>query len=171
MGKTRRTVLIASTLIIVVAIGILLLYLKDVDPQPIARLFQKKHQVELHMLNSGRLAQISVSAPIPYPGELVERDALQALGTMGWERCSGPNSQWEATLQEPGPILVHQKTLYFEKGLELLVLYMKYESKGDARTLRTLKQPNNDVQMLTVLQGNEGPLISLKKSALGLTCP
>lgn len=172
MGKTKRTILIASAgVVTAVAIGVFVVYLKDVDPQPIARLFQQKHQIELHMLNSGRVAQISASAPIPYPNELVEKDALQGLQRIGWERCSGPNSQWEATLQEAGPILIHQKTLYFEKGLELLVLHMKYESKGDERTLRSLKQPNNDVQMLTILQGNEGPLIPLKKSALGVTCP
>lgn len=166
-GKVALGVLILALL--AAAIGIALA-LRSVDPEPIIGLLRAKYQMQKYVLDNGRVVQLSASTPIAYPSRAVDDGMLETLRTMGWQQCAGPNSDWEAHLQDPGPVLVHQRTTYLRRGLELLVIHMRYESKGAEKELRALKLPSNDLQTITILVSNEGPLIYLKTSMLGVSC-
>jgi hypothetical protein len=170
LPRNRKVALAVLVLVLLaVAIGAALT-LKSVDAEPIGGLLHTKYQMQKYVLDSGRVVQLSASIPIPYPNRAIDDGMLETLRKMGWQQCTGPNSDWEAHLESPGPVLVHQRTTYLRRGLELLVVHARYESKGAEKELRALKQPNSDLQTITVLVSNEGPLIYLKTSMLGVSC-
>lgn len=170
-SKTKRIALGGIGLVVLVAAIGVVLTMKNVDPTPIAQLLEKKFPVQMVLMDGGRVAQLSTTVSMKYPNDAIDKPTIGALRQLGWETCVGPNPGWDSVLQDFDPALIHQKTTYLKKGMELLVISMRYESKGSGAELRALKQPSNDQQLVTVLQSNEGPLIYPKMSLLGVACP
>jgi len=170
-SKRKRIIVgVLGLVIVVIVIGISLM-MKKVDSDAVTGLLADKFPIQRVVMNGGRVVQLSGAVSVKYPAVAVGEPTLRTLREMGWEICTGPNATWDSVLQDPDQVLVHQRTMYFSKGMELLIINMRYESKGDAKELRVLKQPNNDQQLVTVLQSNEGLLLYPKTSILGVDCP
>lgn len=109
LSRTRKVALgVLILALLTAAIGIALA-LKSVDPEPIIGLMGAKYQMQKYVLDNGRVVQLSASTPIAYPNRAIDDGMLETLRRMGWQQCAGPNSDWEAHLQERWPHSFRQR--------------------------------------------------------------
>lgn len=126
-----------------------------------------KHVQVTSTSNSTR--QITYSVDLKYPMTALTTADLEKLSNAGWTKCSGKQKGWQSYVDDTKgknqERTVFQNISYWQKGVTLLTILMKYDA-GVTVDKRRLGEPDNTQQFVLLLEDKNANT----KEWLGITC-